>query len=186
VILDFNFSSYHTELYIGHTLILRWKKTALFFLLLSMSLCLLWFKYRVTFFKWCCRWHILVSHIVLRFVALLATEYDEVLLGYQLGQMVERWKKQCFEDLRTRTEMVFKTLVFSPLNHLTWLIAQKNFIISHSAAATGILVSFSCIFMSTSLWCFLFPYLSGTKCSLNHNRLMEQYFPSSFTLNSFQ
>jgi len=26
------------------------------------------------------------------------------------------------------TEMVFKMLVFSPLNHLTWLIAQENFI----------------------------------------------------------
>jgi hypothetical protein len=31
--------------------------------------------------------------------------------------------------LRTRTEMVFKTLVFSLLNHLTQLIAQENFII---------------------------------------------------------
>jgi hypothetical protein len=26
-----------------------------------------------------------------RFVAFPATEYDEVLSGYQLGQMVERW-----------------------------------------------------------------------------------------------
>jgi hypothetical protein len=60
-------------------------------------------------------------------------KFDQVLLGYQPGQMVERWKKQCFEDhlctLRTRTEMVFKTLVFSPLNHLTQLIAWENFII---------------------------------------------------------
>jgi hypothetical protein len=31
--------------------------------------------------------------------------------------------------LRTRTEMVFETLVFSLLNHLTWLIALENFII---------------------------------------------------------
>jgi hypothetical protein len=31
--------------------------------------------------------------------------------------------------LRTRTEMVFKTLVFSPLNHLTQLTARENFII---------------------------------------------------------
>jgi hypothetical protein len=31
--------------------------------------------------------------------------------------------------LRMRTEMVFEMLVFSPLNHLTWLIAQENFII---------------------------------------------------------
>jgi hypothetical protein len=37
--------------------------------------------------------------------------YDEVLSGYQSGQMVERW------------------LVFSPLNHLSWLIARENFII---------------------------------------------------------
>jgi hypothetical protein len=28
------------------------------------------------------------------------------------------------------TEMVFKMLVFSPLNHLTWLIAQENFIVA--------------------------------------------------------
>jgi hypothetical protein len=30
---------------------------------------------------------------------------------------------------RTRTEMVFEMFVFSPLIHLTWLIAQENFII---------------------------------------------------------
>jgi hypothetical protein len=28
-----------------------------------------------------------------------------------------------------RREMVFETLVFSSLNHLTWLIARENFII---------------------------------------------------------
>jgi hypothetical protein len=33
-----------------------------------------------------------------RFVAFLVTEYDEVFLGYQLGQMVEWWENQCFED----------------------------------------------------------------------------------------
>jgi hypothetical protein len=54
-----------------------------------------------------------------RFVAFPETEYDEVLLGYQPAQMVL---------LRTRTEMVFETLVFSPLNHLTRLIARENFI----------------------------------------------------------
>jgi len=32
------------------------------------------------------------------FVAFLATEYDEVLLGYHSGQIVERWKNQRFED----------------------------------------------------------------------------------------
>jgi hypothetical protein len=41
----------------------------------------------------------------MRFVAFPETEYDEVLLGYQPGQMV-----------------------FSPLNHLTRLIARENFI----------------------------------------------------------
>jgi hypothetical protein len=50
-------------------------------------------------------------------VAFPATEYDEVLLGYQMGQMVERWKNQRFEDqtstLRTITEMVFEMLDFS-------------------------------------------------------------------------
>jgi hypothetical protein len=30
----------------------------------------------------------------------------------------------------TRREMVFKTLAFSSFNHLTWLIAQENFIIA--------------------------------------------------------
>jgi hypothetical protein len=32
---------------------------------------------------------------------------------------------------RTKTEMVFETLVFSLLNHLTWLIARENIILSH-------------------------------------------------------
>jgi hypothetical protein len=46
--------------------------------------------------------------------------------------MVERWATQRFEDqtdytLRTRTEMVYETLVCSPLNHLTRLIARENF-----------------------------------------------------------
>jgi hypothetical protein len=77
--------------------------------------------------------------ISMRFVAFLVTEYDEVLSGYQPGQMVERWENWRFKvhlcprprpsTLRTRTEMVFETLFFSPLNHLTWLIAQENFII---------------------------------------------------------
>jgi len=31
--------------------------------------------------------------------------------------------------MRTRTEMDFEMLVFSLLYHLTWLIAQENFII---------------------------------------------------------
>jgi hypothetical protein len=69
----------------------------------------------------------------MRFVAFPVTEYDEVLLGYQPGQMVEWWKNQCFKDhlcphtLGTRTEMVFET-VFSLLNHLTQLIAWENFL----------------------------------------------------------
>jgi hypothetical protein len=46
----------------------------------------------------------------MRFVASPATEYDEVFSGCHLGHMVEQ-------------------LVFSPLNHLTQLIAQENFII---------------------------------------------------------
>jgi hypothetical protein len=43
--------------------------------------------------------------------------------------MVERWADSQTSTLRTRTEMVFETFVCSPLNHLTWLIAQENFII---------------------------------------------------------
>jgi hypothetical protein len=58
---------------------------------------------------------------VIRFVAFPATEYDEVLLGYQPGQMVELWENQHFEDHLLE-------MVFSPLNHLTWLIARENFI----------------------------------------------------------
>jgi hypothetical protein len=59
----------------------------------------------------------------MRFVAFPATEYDEVLSGYQPGQMINQTS-----TLRTRTEMVFETLVFSPLNHLTRLTARENFI----------------------------------------------------------
>jgi hypothetical protein len=34
----------------------------------------------------------------MRFVAFPATEYDEILSGYQPGQMIERWANQRFED----------------------------------------------------------------------------------------
>jgi hypothetical protein len=34
-----------------------------------------------------------------------------------------------FSILRTRTEMVIETLVFSPFNHLTRLVAREDFII---------------------------------------------------------
>jgi hypothetical protein len=34
----------------------------------------------------------------MRFFAFPVTEYEEVLSGCQLGQMVEQWKNQCFED----------------------------------------------------------------------------------------
>jgi len=71
---------------------------------------------------------------------------DEVLSGYQPGQMVERWKKQRFEDhlcLRPQGTSL------SPLNHLTRLI--ENFIIlsrrksnkSHVSSATKELDSHS-------------------------------------------
>jgi hypothetical protein len=36
---------------------------------------------------------------------------------------------EVFSTLRMRTEMVPETLVFSPFNHLTRLVARKNFII---------------------------------------------------------
>jgi hypothetical protein len=35
---------------------------------------------------------------------------------------------QIFSTLRTRTGMVLETLVFSPFNHLTRLVARENFI----------------------------------------------------------
>jgi hypothetical protein len=33
-----------------------------------------------------------------------------------------------FSTLRMRMEMVLKMLVFSPFNHLTWLVAREDFI----------------------------------------------------------
>jgi len=48
--------------------------------------------------------------------------HEKVLSGYQLGP-------QGTSTLRTRTEMLFETLISSLLNHLTWLIARENFII---------------------------------------------------------
>jgi hypothetical protein len=72
-------------------------------------------------------------------------------MGYQPRQKVEWRKNQRFEDrglrqvyiyiygidgnsnhfstLRTRTEKVLETLVFSPFNHLTRLVAREDFII---------------------------------------------------------
>jgi len=55
----------------------------------------------------------------MRFVAFPVTEYDEVLLGYQPGQMVEQWANQRFKD----------HLCPHPQG-TTRLIAQENFIIS--------------------------------------------------------
>jgi hypothetical protein len=69
-----------------------------------------------------------IPSIRLRFVAFPATEYDEVSSGYQPSQMVEWWENQT-STLRTRTEVVFETLVFPPLNQLTRLIARGHFII---------------------------------------------------------
>jgi hypothetical protein len=40
------------------------------------------------------------------------------------------WVSSHFISLRVRTEMVLKILVFSPFNHLTWLVAQESLIIS--------------------------------------------------------
>jgi hypothetical protein len=48
------------------------------------------------------------------------------------GKIILEWilGKHCqTSTLRTRTEMVFETLVCSPLNHLTPLIDRENFII---------------------------------------------------------
>jgi hypothetical protein len=69
--------------------------------------------------------------------------YNEIFSGYQPRQMVKRRKIQRFkghlfprpqdtEDfstLRMRTEMVLETLVSSPFNHLTRLMAREDFII---------------------------------------------------------
>jgi hypothetical protein len=50
-----------------------------------------------------------------------------------------------FCALRTGTEMVLETLVFSPFNHLTWLVAREDFIIhSHHESSTS--YNFICCF----------------------------------------
>jgi hypothetical protein len=67
-------------------------------------------------------------HWYLRFVAFPATKYDEVLSGYQPGQMVEQWKNQRFKDHLCPIPQGF-FLAFSLLNHLAQLIAQENFFI---------------------------------------------------------
>jgi hypothetical protein len=36
--------------------------------------------------------------VLVRSVAFLATEHNEMFLGYQPGQVVEQGKNQCFED----------------------------------------------------------------------------------------
>jgi hypothetical protein len=66
----------------------------------------------------------------------LKTRYNHKIFSvYQPREMVEWRRNQCFEDwrhfstLRTRTEMVLETLVFSPFNHLTRLVAREDFII---------------------------------------------------------
>jgi hypothetical protein len=46
------------------------------------------------------------------------------------------WFSRYISTLKTRTEMVLETLFFfSPLNHLTWLVAQKYFIIRNAHKA---------------------------------------------------
>jgi hypothetical protein len=61
----------------------------------------------------------------MRFVAFPATEYDEVLSGYQPGEIVFR----CYNsNQRARTEMGVEKLVFSPINNLPRLIARENFL----------------------------------------------------------
>jgi hypothetical protein len=46
----------------------------------------------------------------------------------KLSWAISQVKWLSSEKTKTRTDMVFEMLVFSPLNHLTWLIAQENFI----------------------------------------------------------
>jgi hypothetical protein len=42
-----------------------------------------------------------------------------------------------FSTLRTRMEMVLKTLVFSPFNHLTRLVAREDFIMQDNCLYLG-------------------------------------------------
>jgi len=50
--------------------------------------------------------------------------YRTVLLIMKFSRVISR-----VSPLRTRTEMVFETLVFLPFNHLTRLIVRENFFI---------------------------------------------------------
>jgi hypothetical protein len=50
--------------------------------------------------------------------------------------------------------MVFETLVFSPLNHLTWLIAQENFIIFYIMLIKGFI-------LQTTRW-----FIAGTQIAV--------------------
>jgi hypothetical protein len=70
--------------------------------------------------------------------------FSEVLSGYQPGKISTA--------LRTRTEMVFETLVPTKLNHLTRQIARENVIIlSRRESIKSYKISFVEPFLRTSL-----------------------------------
>jgi hypothetical protein len=52
--------------------------------------------------------------------------YVHIFLGHSVYDM--DGNSSHFSTLRTRTEMVLETLIFSPFNHLTRLVARQNFI----------------------------------------------------------
>jgi hypothetical protein len=56
-------------------------------------------------------------------------KYDEVVSGYQPGQMVERRKNQRFEDHLCPHPQGTCLVGFLPISHLTRRIARENFII---------------------------------------------------------
>jgi hypothetical protein len=102
-----------------------------------------------------------VVHNVMRFVAFPTTEYDDVFSCYQPDQWLSGEKTNVSKtisvlvlyqtsSLRARTEMVFETLVFSLLNHLTRLIIQTI-----TLRARTEMVFETLVFSPLNLWAWL-------------------------------
>lgn len=65
----------------------------------------------------------------------MVTECNKIPLGYQLRLVVEGRMNQCLRTMSDlvitelmRKEMVLEALVYSPFNHLMWLVAQEVYL----------------------------------------------------------
>jgi hypothetical protein len=85
------------------------------------------------------------QHFYLRFVAFPATVYDEVLSGYQPGQMVEPWENQRFEDhLCPRPQGASTALPFDPVDSPRKL---------HDSISTYLTMPFNIWVANVTGWC---------------------------------